>query len=140
MSLKSAINHARRRREIYARRRNAILSVALAILVITGVAVVSFLPGSSKHLLHTRGRFHAHSWGHLLAFFAVSFTVVRIPATRMRRIIVSLGAILFGFLIEYGEHLYFHNPMEWKDVIVDTLGVVTGTVLAVLVTPSKKTA
>ncbi len=140
MSLKSAINHARRRREIYARRRRAILSTALAILVIAGVAVVSFLPGSGKRMLHTRGRFHAHSWGHLLAFFAVSFTVVRIPATRTRRILFALGAILFGFLIEFGEHAIFLNPIEWKDVLVDTIGVVAGTTLAVLITPSKKSA
>jgi hypothetical protein len=37
---------------------------------------------------------------------------------------------VLGFAIEVGEHLVYHNPMEWKDVFMDVTGAVGGTLAA----------
>ncbi len=92
------------------------------------VLVVSFLPLQDKYFLHTKGRFH--SWGHLFAFIVIGLVTGRAARTLRGHILVFLAAIFFGFSLEAGEHLVFGNGMEWKDVLVDSLGVVSGTVLA----------
>ena len=98
-------------------------------LVVLAALVISFLPSEDKHALHTRG--HYHSWGHLIVFGVVAFVVARASRTVMARILLFLGSIVFGFAIEYAEHVAFKGSIEWKDVVVDTLGVLLGTVLAV---------
>jgi hypothetical protein len=111
------------------------VSVTLALLVVAGVAIVSFLPGDQKHLLHTRGRFH--SWGHLLAFGVVAYAVAGIARSTRSHALFFVGAMVFGFGIELAEHFIFGNPLEWKDVWVDALGVVTGTLLAMVTAPKE---
>jgi hypothetical protein len=107
------------------------VSIAFASAVILAVAIVSFLPGDDKHILHTRGRFH--SWGHLLAFSVIGFGVARITHSLRGRILFLLGALVLGLAIEYGEHFVFLSPLEWKDVLADGLGVLCGTLLAILI-------
>jgi hypothetical protein len=102
--------------------------------VVAAVAVLSFLPGEDKHALHTRGRFH--SWGHLLAFATVAFLVAGTTRSMRGRIFFFVFALIFGFGIEIGEHLLFQGPLEWKDVLVDALGVICGTVAAMATAPS----
>jgi hypothetical protein len=111
--------------------REKAVSIAFASAVILAVAIVSFLPGDDKYFLHTRGRFH--SWGHLLAFSVIGFGVARIAHSFRGRILFLFSALLLGLAIEYGEHIVFSNPLEWKDVLVDTLGVLCGTLLAILI-------
>ncbi len=115
-----------------ARKRNA-LSVALAVVVVAGIAVVSFLPSHDKRVLHTSGRLH--SWGHLLAFTIVGYVAGRASSTRRTRILVFFGALIFGFALEIGEHVVFGSGLEWKDVLVDAFGVVAGTLLALATAP-----
>jgi hypothetical protein len=107
------------------------VSIAFASTVILAVAIVSFLPGNDKHLLHTRGRYH--SWGHLLAFSVIGFGVARLAHTLRGRVLLLIGSLFLGLAIEYGEHLVFGNPLEWKDVVADGLGVMCGTLLAILI-------
>jgi hypothetical protein len=110
-----------------------IVFTALACLVIPAIAVLSFLPPVDKAMLHTRGRFH--SWGHLLAFTVIAFLVARASRTAGGRILLFGWSLLFGIGIEYMEHRVFHSTLEWSDVLVDALGVMAGTLLAVLSRP-----
>jgi len=109
------------------------ISIAFASAVVAAVAAVSFLPGHDKHRLHTSGRYH--SWGHLLAFSVVSFVVARTTHSRSARILLFAGSLVLGLAIEYGEHAVYHNSLEWKDVLVDGLGVICGTLMAVVTQP-----
>jgi len=114
-----------------AKLRERSVSIALACVVVVAVAIVSFLPAGDKRRLHTIGRFH--SLGHLLAFAAVAFVLARTTDSSRVRTVLFLASLVLGFGIEYGEHSIFGNPVEWKDVLVDTLGVVGGTLTAAAV-------
>ncbi len=117
-----------------ARLRERSVSIALACVVVAAVAIVSFLPGGDKRRLHTVGRFH--SWGHLLIFAFVAFIVARTTRSSRVRTVLFLASLALGFGIEYGEHTIFGNPVEWKDVLVDSLGVVGGTLTAAASRPA----
>jgi hypothetical protein len=112
------------------RSREKAVSIAFASAVILAVAIVSFLPGNDKYFLHTHGRYH--SWGHLLAFSVIGFGVARIAHSFRGRVLFLFSALLLGLAIEYVEHVAYRNPLEWKDVLVDALGVLCGTLLAIL--------
>ena len=116
-------------------KKNQGTSIAFASAVVAALAAVSFLPGNDKHRLHTSGRYH--SWGHLLAFSVVAFVVARTTHSRSARVLLFAGSLVFGLAIEYGEHKIFGNSLEWKDVLVDGLGVVCGTLLAIVTQPQQ---
>lgn len=73
------------------------------------------------------GRFH--SLGHLLDFSIVALLAVRISRSVLVRIPIFIGSLLLGFGIESAEHLVYHNLLEWKDVLVDALGAIGGTLI-----------
>jgi hypothetical protein len=56
------------------------------------------------------------------------------------RILFFVFALIFGFGIEIGEHLLFQGPLEWKDVLVDAMGVICGTVAAMVSAPKETDA
>lgn len=116
-------------------KKNQGTSIAFASAAVAAVAAISFLPGHDKHRLHTSGRYH--SWGHLLAFSAVSFVVARTTHSRSARILLFAASLVLGLAIEYGEHAVYRNSLEWKDVLVDSLGVVCGTLLAIVTQPQQ---
>ena len=105
-------------------------SLLLPSFVAAVVSFVSFLPVRGKRALHTEGRWHASL--HLAVFCIVGFVAVRTARSWAARIAAFAGAVLFGFLIEEGEHLVYGASMEWKDVLVDTIGAIAGTLLALL--------
>ena len=116
--------------------RKPILGSLLALSVVVAcVAFGSFLPVRGKRALHTEGRLHVSL--HMTIFALVAFVAFRAARSRTTRIAAFAGAVLFGFLIEEGEHLVYGAAMEWKDVLTDTVGVVAGTLLA-LVTASRR--
>ena len=102
----------------------------LACAVVTAVAVLSFLPTGDKRVLHTTGRYH--SLGHVLVFSVIAFLAVRGSRSIGIGALVLLGALLFGFGLEFGEHTFFGGGMEWTDVLADGAGVAGGAVAAVL--------
>ncbi|MCU1322630.1 MAG: hypothetical protein JWM43_2279 [Acidobacteriaceae bacterium] len=116
--------------------RESLIFIPLACLAALAVAAVSFLPSEDKQTLHTRG--HYHSWGHLLAFTVIGYITSRTSRSTPVRIVLFLGCIAFGFGIEYAEAVAFHGAMEWKDILVDTLGVVCGTFAATVTAPPSK--
>jgi hypothetical protein len=111
-------------------RKPGLLSLLVASIVVAGVSFVSFLPVRGKRALHTEG--HLHVGLHFVAFSLVGFVFFRVARSRTARIAAFAGAVLFGFLIEEGEHLIYGGGMEWKDVLTDAIGVLAGTLLAVL--------
>lgn len=110
--------------------------LALACVVVPAIAILSFLPNSSKQIFHTRGRFH--SWGHLLAFSVIAYLVARSARSLRGRILFFIASVIFGVGIEVGEHLVFKSPLEWKDVLVDAAGVIGGTLIAIIASPAEQ--
>jgi hypothetical protein len=106
-------------------------SLLLASFVAAAVSFVSFLPVAGKRALHTEGRWHASL--HLVVFCVVGLVALRTARSLTGRIVTFTGAVLFGFLIEEGEHLVYGGGMEWKDVLADAIGVVFGALLAMLI-------
>jgi hypothetical protein len=110
------------------------LFVVLACVLVPAVGVLSFLPYGDKSKLHTTGRFH--SVGHFLAFIAIAFVVGRTSRSVGMRVILCLAVLVFGFGIEFVEHLMYQNAVEWTDVVVDCVGVLGGTLLAFASAPA----
>jgi len=107
--------------------------LALRCVFVTLIVVVSFLPLTDKHALHTTGRFHP--LGHLLTFAAIGFVAVMTPKSFRVRILFILGALVLGFGIEFCEHLIFQGAVEWRDVLMDGIGVFGGILLALVSRP-----
>ena len=107
--------------------------VALAVGFIAAVMFLSFLPEDDKVVLHTKGRFH--SLGHSLIFGLAAYLASRTSRTRGGRFLMFLASLAFGLVVEAGEGIIFHGSLEWNDVVADSIGVVLGTVAAILVAP-----
>jgi hypothetical protein len=60
--------------------------------------------------------------------------------TMRGRILFFVFALIFGFGIEIGEHLLFQSALEWKDVLVDAMGVVCGTIASMVSAPKETDA
>jgi hypothetical protein len=116
--------------------RQRTIFLYLACLAVPAIAILSFLPPWDKAMLHTRGKFH--SWGHLLAFAVIAYFVARAARTARGKILLFVFSLIFGVGIEVSEHLMFGAPVEWKDVLVDALGVIAGTLMAMLTTPAAR--
>jgi len=99
------------------------ISISLAAIVIVAVTIVSFLPGADKHVL--------------IVFSVVGYVANRTSHSFWVRVLVFMGSVIFGLGIEVGEHLVFHAGVEWKDVLVDALGVVAGTLFALAISQTR---
>ena len=113
------------------------LFVVLACGVVSFIAVLSFLPHADKKVLHTQGRFH--SLGHFLIFSLLAYVLARISKSLRTRLLLVAAALIFGLGIEMGECLGFRSGLEWDDVLVDWMGVVAGTLMAIVSTLSRPT-
>lgn len=107
--------------------RSAPFFLALASFMISGIGMFSFF-SEGKKILHTHGQYH--SWLHLVAFAVIGFVLVRGGRNDVQRRWFFIAAMVLGFAIEVGEHLVYHNHMEWKDVFMDVTGAVAGTLAA----------
>jgi hypothetical protein len=114
-------------------RKERIFFIVLACVVFPAVAILSFLPEADKTALHTRGRFH--SLGHFLIFSFVAFVAGRTSRSVQTRILLFVGALVFGFGIEFVEHYIYQAAIEWPDVLVDFVGVIGGTLVALVSAP-----
>lgn len=104
-------------------------SVRRAALVVGAIGVLSFLSPRTKVLLHTKGRLH--SWGHLFAFGIAAFALLSTSRSRQTRILLLFATLMFGLLIEVGQHVVYRTPLEISDMLVDALGVLLGAAIAV---------
>jgi VanZ family protein len=97
--------------------------------------VLSLLPNRDKTALHTTGRLHSPA--HALLFGLVAYASARISQSARTRVVVFVGVLLFGFGIELAEHFTYRAALEWKDVLVDSAGVLVGTVIAIVSAPTE---
>lgn len=111
------------------RRQNTIL-IVLTVLMMAAVFTGSLLPTHYKVALHTRGRLH--SWVHVLAFGALAFVAARSTRSTPARLGLFAGALTLGFAIEVLEHVAYHAALEWRDVLVDAIGISVATLCALL--------
>jgi hypothetical protein len=109
------------------------LFIALSSIVVMAIGLISFLPEYDKSALHTRGMFH--HWAHFLVFAVLAYAVARTTRSRTTQIILFLGAIVFGSGIELAEAILYSAPLEWKDVLVDSIGVLAGSLVALFRQP-----
>jgi hypothetical protein len=96
---------------------------------ITGLAVcvLSFLPSTEKHMLHTTGRLHL--FGHALAFSLLSLTFMRAASSARTRLALMIALGLFGATLELLQHMIYAGEMlEWADIACDALGTILGVV------------
>ena len=108
--------------------RKRILFITLSCVVLSAIVVLSLLPDGDKSALHTKGRLHSPA--HVFLFGLVAYAVGRISQSGRTRIVVFVCVLLFGLGIEVAEHLAYRAALEWKDVLVDSAGVLVGTVVA----------
>jgi cyanate permease len=95
------------------------------IVMLTGL---SFLPAQFKQDLHTQGRLHL--WGHWLAFVITAFLLVNNTRSLGYRLLLLMSALVFGYSIEITQHLVFQIELERMDMLMDSLGIVSGSLLA----------
>ena len=66
----------------------------------------------------------AHHRGlHFLAFGGVAFLLLLLSRNFREGIRVVVGVCLLGLSLEYLQHFFYHNVMEWWDVRDDTVAV-----------------
>lgn len=104
----------------------------LLALPIVGVVLLSFLPYHDKVKLHTKGRFHYP--GHILAFGGIAFLLVSAARTPRMRVFGFLVPLCLGLLLEYAQHVRYYEPVEWTDVLVDSLAVLAASFVATILT------
>jgi len=68
----------------------------------------------------------AHVALHVGVFAVLGFLVMLSFTTPSTRLLAVCAGIALGFGTELYEHLAFHSPMEYGDVLVDGLGVLVG--------------
>jgi hypothetical protein len=102
--------------------------IAAACIAFPAVVVLSLLPNGDKAVLHTRGRLH--SLGHFFIFGLVAYVAGRTSQSVRSRILLFAVVVLFGFGVELAEHLTYLAALEWKDVLLDSAGVIVGTLIA----------
>ncbi len=114
-----------------------ILTILLPILIV-GVLAGSLMPERAKISLGTATQFYIvriaghgivvnpHRTVHVMAFVALTLVAAALANTVRRRVAVALAILLLAVAIEAGEHLIFHNTLEWSDIEDDSEGIAIG--------------
>jgi hypothetical protein len=101
--------------------------VAAWLLLITAV---SLAPLRLKLALHTVGVWHNPI--HFAVFLATGLLALSTASSFATRGLRTAYLILFCAATELLEALLFHNPFEWRDLSVDSLGLCSGWLLIML--------
>jgi hypothetical protein len=113
----------------------------MRILIVLWVLVVTFLsmmPMSYKDALGTTGQFHYA--GHFFIFVITAVVFCWTAKGTQNRILRAGGAVAVGIAMEILERLGYHHRLEKRDILVDTLGVLTGLVATMLFAPGNSHA
>lgn len=104
---------------------------AAVVIWLVFVTAISVAPFEVKWELGAKGRFH--DAGHFLVFFVTAMLTCWTAANSASRIVRLLAVCGVALLQEALETAIYHNPFEWRDVLVDTLGAVAAfAILSVL--------
>ena len=96
------------------------------------VTALSLGPEFMKYkILQTQGRMH--NPGHLVVFMITALLLCWNAGSASSRILRALAAILVGVTLEWFEAVIYHNPYEWKDLMVDCVGIAAGFIIVSLI-------
>jgi len=98
-----------------------ILTTLWALCIAIGAIVRGYRLGA---ILETIGLAHIATHFGVFAVLGI-LLMLSFDTTSVRLLGLCMGVAL-GFTTELYEHLVFHGPMEYVDVLVDALGVVAG--------------
>ncbi len=74
-----------------------------------------------------------HNPGHLIIFMITALLMCWNAGSVSNRVLRAFGAILVGVTLEWLEAIMYHNPYEWKDVLVDCAGIAAGFIIVSLI-------
>jgi len=92
------------------------------------VLAISLAPLPIKRELHTTGRMHAA--GHFVVFAITAFLLCWKAVGLQAKLPRLVAAVVFALVSEALEKLVYHPQFEWRDVILDTAGVLAGFIAA----------
>ena len=108
-----------------------LFTLVWAACIMTGAAIRGYRLGAN---LQTTGALHIAT--HFIVFAVLGLLLMLSFEARPVRLLAILSGIALGFTTELYEHLAFHSPMEFGDVLVDALGVLAGAAARFLRKPS----
>jgi hypothetical protein len=94
-----------------------VLTVLYVLSIASGVVLRDFLP-------KTTGLFHVSI--HLAVFALLGFLISLSYETPSLRLALMFLGIALGFCSELYEHLVLQSPLEYRDIVTDSLGVLLG--------------
>ena len=105
-------------------------TISLCLAAVAGLLIfaLSAAPGSVKHALHTQG--HLHPWLHLLSFALLAYLLLNATRSLPLKALLAAALYLFGFATEARESHHDGWPIERRDVLTDTAGIVLGFTLS----------
>ena len=103
-------------------RRRTLLFMGAALSL--GIGTLALVPGQYRAWLHTAGRLH--STMHFVAFFGISLLLLRGTRSKKAHALLIAIAILLGIGTEFVEHRLYHAPLEYKDIVFDLCGILSG--------------
>jgi hypothetical protein len=92
-----------------------------------GLSVLSLLPLSVKRSIGTMGILH-HA-GHLAAFAVTGILFLQWRRPGRFHLWLLWPPLTFAFALEWLEAVLFGGTFEWRDVVTDTLGLLTALLL-----------
>jgi glycopeptide antibiotics resistance protein len=114
------------------RHRNTALIRFAFVLWLAVLVMVSLLPLSFKWKLHTHGSLHDYL--HYAAFFVTAIFLWLISKGALGRTFAFAAGLIFSYLQEWAENWIYHAGFEWRDVITDFAGLLSGFALMFLIT------
>ena len=107
-----------------------------AILLALVICATSALPTQTKHALHTQGALHP--WLHVLGFATLAVLLLSSTRSDPMRVLFIVSLLALGYGTEAFEGRRNGWGVEVKDVRSDSIGVIGGAVLGLLLLPKNK--
>ncbi|MBE2224219.1 MAG: VanZ family protein, partial [Anaerolineae bacterium] len=95
----------------------------LFVLYLLGVIFVSLIPGT---VFLSSSVAHLDKVGHFFAYTGLGFLIGLTFRHRNGRLLVAVGVIFLGFLLEWGQSFVPGRDMSLADGLVNTCGVILG--------------
>ena len=73
-----------------------------------------------------------HVPGHFCMFMITAMLLCWHAASFRSRLLRAFAAFLIGFIQESLQAMIYHNPLEWRDIRTDILGIIAGVIIVSL--------
>ena len=94
------------------------------------IIALSLIPLELKNELGTTGKLH--QLGHYGAFLITAALLCWDANSLSRKLLRCSGAFALGFALEALEVLFYRNRFEWTDIGTDSLGILSGCLLVIV--------